>query len=101
MKNLTIPETAVKRSSSPDLSTSQQRLNQQTLLRYERLSFFQREEIQQWIKNNFSQIPMLSKTKKAGVERLSIGDIEFQATLVIIRYTVTFPAPCWGSFQPI
>ena len=85
MKNLTIP---AKRSSSSAPATTQQRLNQQTLLRYERLSFFQREEIQQWIKYNFTQIPMLSKTKKAGLERLLIGDVDFQATLVIIRYAM-------------
>ena len=84
MRNLTIPETPAKRSNSPD-PTPQQCLNQQTLLQYEQLSYFQREEVEQWIKTNFSQIPMLSKTKKGGLERLLIGDVDFQATLVIIR----------------
>ena len=87
MKNLTILETPAKHSSSPNL-TPQQRLNQQTLLKYEQLSYFQREEVEQWIRDNFSQIPLLSKTKKAGLERLLKGDVEFQATLFIIRYAL-------------
>lgn len=63
-------------------------INQETALRYEALSYFEREEITKWLKYNLAKIPMLGKTKRAGMEKLLAGDYRYPSTLVLIRHTL-------------
>lgn len=60
-------------------------VDEQTLLQYERLSYFEKEEVTAWIKKHFSEIPMPSKIKKTGLEQLLAGDFSARSTLAIIR----------------
>ena len=66
----------------------QDSINQKTALRYEALSYFEREEITKWLKYNLAKIPMLGKTKRAGMEKLLTGDYRYPSTLVLIRHTL-------------
>ena len=66
----------------------QDSINQETALRYEALSYFEREEISTWLKYNLAKIPMLGKTKRAGMEKLLSGDYRYPSTLVLIRHTL-------------
>ena len=63
-------------------------LNQQTLDRYEALSYFERQEISQWLKYNLAKIPMLGKIKREAMARLLAGDYEYPATLVLLGHTI-------------
>ena len=66
----------------------QDSINQETALRYEALSFFEREEITKWLKYNLAKIPMPGKTKRAGMAKLLTGDYRYPSTLVLIRHTL-------------
>lgn len=66
----------------------QDSINQETALRYEALSFFEREEITKWLKYNLAKIPMLGKIKRAGMEKLLAGNYRYPSTLVLIRHTL-------------
>jgi hypothetical protein len=66
----------------------QDSINQKTALRYEALSYFEREEITKWLKYNLAKIPMLGKTKRAGMEKLLAGNYRYPSTLVLIRHTM-------------
>jgi hypothetical protein len=63
----------------------QDKLNQSTTTHYERLSYFEREEIAQWLKKNLNDIPMLAKTKKSGLEEIQQGGYESKPALLLIR----------------
>jgi hypothetical protein len=66
----------------------QDSINQKTALRYEALSYFEREEITKWLKYNLAKIPMLGKTKRAGMAELLSGNYLYPSTLVLIRHTL-------------
>jgi hypothetical protein len=66
----------------------QDSINQKTALRYEALSYFEREEITTWLKYNLAKIPMLGKTKRAGMAELLSGNYLYPSTLVLIRHTL-------------
>ncbi len=66
----------------------QDRIDQETALRYEGLSYFEREEVTRWLKYNLSKIPMLSKIKRAGMEKLLVGDYRCRSTIALIRHTL-------------
>ncbi len=63
----------------------QDKLNQSTIAHYERLSYFEREEITQWLKKNLNNIPMLAKTKKSGLEEILRSRYESKPALLLIR----------------
>jgi len=54
----------------------QDRIDQETLLRHEALSYFEREELRRWLQYNLSKIPLLSKTKRASMEKLRLGNYQ-------------------------
>ena len=62
--------------------------DQKTVSQYEKLSYFEKTEIIEWIEENFAEIPMLSETKKAGLKQLLADYYEFPAALVMIRYAM-------------
>jgi len=66
----------------------QDRLNQSTTTHYERLSYFEREEIAKWLKKNLNDIPMLAKTKKSGLEEILRGGYESKPALLLIRQAI-------------
>jgi hypothetical protein len=67
---------------------NQDHVNQKTALRYEALSYFEREEITKWLKYNLAKIPMLGKTKRAGMAELLAGNYCYPSALVLIRHTL-------------
>jgi hypothetical protein len=66
----------------------QDSINQEIALRYEALSYFEREEMTRWLKYNLAKIPMPGKTKRAGMAKLLAGDYRYPSTLVLIRHTL-------------
>lgn len=66
----------------------QERINEATQLRYEALSYFEREEITKWLKYNLAKIPMLGKIKRAAMAELLAGNYAYPSTLVLIRHTL-------------
>ena len=86
------PDVAQTQQDTPSASSAhvghQERLSQTTLSRYESLSYFEREEVKKWLKQNLANIPMPSKIKKPGLERLLSGEEEAPAVLVLIRYAL-------------
>lgn len=66
----------------------QKLLNDATEKRYAALSYFEREEIVQWLKKNLPLIPILAKTKKVGLEEILAGHIESNSALLLIRYAM-------------
>lgn len=73
---------------SSNQAQHQKSLDQKTLLQYEQLSYFEKEEIIKWLINNLSQIPMFSKTKKAGLKQLLTNNYEFPEPLAMIRHAI-------------
>ncbi len=71
-----------------DYNQQQKQLNEATEKRYAALSYFEREEIAQWLKKNLSTIPILSKTKKLGLTDILAGHIESNAALLLLRYAM-------------
>ena len=66
----------------------QDSINQETILQYEALSYFEREEITKWLKYNLAKISMLGKTKRAGMAELLSGNYRYPSALVLIRHTL-------------
>ena len=66
----------------------QDSIDQETLWRYEALSYFEREEITRWLKYNLAKIPMLGKTKRAAMAELLSGNYRYPSALVLIRHTL-------------
>jgi hypothetical protein len=66
----------------------QDKLNQATLAHFERLSYFEQEEITKWLKKNLNDIPMLAKTKKSGLEEILQGRYESKPALLLIRQAI-------------
>jgi len=66
----------------------QDRLNQSTTTHYENLSYFEREEIAKWLNKNLNDIPMLTKTKKSGLEEILQGRYESKSALLLIRQAI-------------
>ena len=67
----------------------QHSMNQETMLRYEALSYFERKEVIQWLKYNLAKIPMLGKIKREAMAKLLAGDYYYPSTLVLIRHTLS------------
>ena len=86
--NASKTEASILRPKAAQLSR-QDSINQQTLLRYEALSYFERKEILQWLKYNLAKIPMLGKIKREAMAKLLAGDYEYSSTLVLLRHTMT------------
>lgn len=66
----------------------QHSIDQETMLRYEALSYFERKEIRQWLKYNLSKIPMPGKIKREAMTKLLADDYSCPSTLVLIRHTL-------------
>jgi hypothetical protein len=63
-------------------------INQGTAMRYEALSYFEREEMTRWLKYNLAKIPMPGKIKRAAMTELLSGNYRYPETLILIRHTV-------------
>jgi hypothetical protein len=67
-------ETQTKINESAAWNDKQKQENDRTIQRYESLSYFEREEILTWLKQNLTSIPILAKTKKQDYQSLSQGN---------------------------
>lgn len=65
-----------------------QKLNQETEQRYNALTYFEREDVIRWLKNNLSTIPILAKTKNTGMQEITAGHIESNSALLLIRHAL-------------
>ena len=65
-----------------------QKLNAANEQRYHALSYFEREEIIRWLKNNLTAIPILAKTKNTGMQEIIAGHTESNSALMLIRYAL-------------
>ncbi len=63
-------------------------LDEKTIVRYEQLSFFEREEILHWIEENLSTIPLPIQIKKVALNNLLSGFCSSRSTLLLIRYAM-------------
>jgi hypothetical protein len=74
----------------PALSKShfQHSINQKTALRYESLSYFEREKITRWLKYNLVKIPMSGEIKRTAMVELLSNNYCYPDTLVLIRHTL-------------
>ncbi len=86
--NISETEASILRPRAAQLSR-QDSINQQTLARYEALSYFERKEVFQWLKYNLAKIPMLGKIKREAMAKLQAGESEYPATLILLRHTMT------------
>ncbi len=63
-------------------------VDEATLYQYERLSYFEQEEVKQWIEKNISQIPFPNKIKQSGLNGLLLENYSLRSTLSMIRYAM-------------